>query len=128
MSGLNALIIDDQAENVEVMGRLLNANGVDYQAIYDTTQLESVMIQMGPIDVIFLDLEMPDRTGYEILKVLRTEFRLETPIIACTVHTNEIAHARDVGFDGFIAKPLDLNLFPSQLSDVLNGKAVWDAS
>lgn len=128
MSGLNALIIDDQAENVEVMGRLLIANGVNYHAIYDTTQLESVMKEIGSIDIVFLDLEMPNRTGYEILEVLRTEFQLETPIIACTVHSNEIAHARAVGFDGFIAKPLDLNLFPSQLFNVLNGKSVWDAS
>ena len=36
-----------------------------------------------------------------------------------------IPKAKQVGFTGFIAKPIDLETFGDQLIDVLTGRAVW---
>ena len=65
--------------------------------------------------------------GYQILDHLRADVRLKlVPIIAYTVHTNEIKVAYERGFDGFLGKPLDSDRFPDQLTRILNGEAVWE--
>lgn len=127
MSKPHALIIDDDAQNIEVLGRLLAANGVTHTAVQDTRQLESVIEHLTHVDIVFLDIEMPNHNGYEILEALKGNFSNQFPVVACTVHTNEINTAREMGFDSFIGKPLDPQLFSSQLSKILLGKPVWDA-
>ena len=128
MAKAHALIIDDNAENIEVLARLLAANDVTHTAVLDTNQLENILQGAGRMDVIFLDIKMPKQNGYEILASLRTTFDRRLPIVAYTVHSNEIATAREMGFDGFLAKPLNPQLFSTQLSQILSGESVWDAS
>ena len=128
MPNAHALIIDDNAQNLEVLGRLLTANGVSYTAVQDTAGLEHVLASEQHIDAVFLDIEMPRRNGYEILGVLRQQYGADLRIVACTVHTNEISTARAIGFDGFIAKPLSPQSFATQLAQILDGTPVWDAS
>jgi CheY-like chemotaxis protein len=128
MANAHALIIDDNMESIEVLARLLAANDVTHTAVQDTSEVENVLQHMPEVDVIFLDLEMPKRNGYEIFEILRHNLGNVAPIVACTVHSNEIATTREVGFNGFIAKPLDPKVFARHLSQILNGKAVWDAS
>jgi DNA-binding NarL/FixJ family response regulator len=48
------------------------------------------------------------------------------PIIAYTVHLNEIANTRQLGFDGFLGKPLDVTRFPEQLARILRGEQLWE--
>jgi CheY-like chemotaxis protein len=124
----HALIIDDNAQNLEILGRLLSANGVTHIDIQDTANVEHALSNYPHIDAAFVDIEMPKRSGYEILAILRQQYGSALPIVACTVHTNEIVTARETGFDGFLAKPLNPQAFAAQLQDILNGTPVWDAS
>jgi CheY-like chemotaxis protein len=77
-------------------------------------------------DLVFLDLEMPEMDGYQVLRSLRNTLLEGVPIIACTVHLNEAATIREQGFDGFIAKPLDPKRFSAQMRQILNGERVWE--
>lgn len=82
---------------------------------------------LGNLRVIFLDLEMPNYNGYDILQVFRGEPALnDVPIIAYTVHTNQVESVRQAGFDGFLGKPLIPAQFPNQIDRILKGKAVWE--
>ncbi len=128
MTKAHALIIDDNAQNLEVLSRLLTMNDVSFTAVQKTDQLESVLSTSPRVDIVFLDIEMPGRNGYDLLSVLRNALGGDTVVVACTVHTNEIAHAQAMGFDGFIAKPLDPKLFATQLAMLLQGQAVWNAN
>ncbi|HLA45227.1 MAG TPA: response regulator, partial [Aggregatilineales bacterium] len=78
------------------------------------------------VDIVFLDLEMPKLDGYEVLVILKQHFGNNVPIVACTVHTAEINTTRKLGFSSFVAKPLDTDRFPNQLSRILNGDPVWE--
>jgi len=46
--------------------------------------------------------------------------------VACTVHLNEINRVRELGFTGFISKPLDQKRFPEQVKRILHGEQVWE--
>jgi CheY-like chemotaxis protein len=127
MTVQHALIIDDDAYSVHIMERLLDQEDIAYTAITDPTRLEQLLETVEKIDVIFLDLEMPKLDGYEVLTILKAHFGENVPIVACTVHTAEINTTRKLGFSSFVAKPLDTDRFPNQLSRILSGEPVWES-
>jgi len=78
------------------------------------------------VSLIFLDLEMPGLNGYEVVQQLKGDERFRhIPVIAYTVHVSEVQTARNYGFNGFIGKPLDADLFPEYLQKMMAGEEVW---
>ncbi len=82
------------------------------------------MPALEPVSVVFLDLEMPGVDGYSVKDYLREQLP-GVPIIAYTVHVSEINVVQQLGFDGFLGKPLDSSRFPDQLARILRGESVW---
>src|SRR5688572_27787629 len=99
----HALIIDDNLNNVAVLAHLLAQHNVTSTQVIALDQLPSAMAQPAPVDVIFLDLEMPERSGYEVLQEIQADDRFtRVPVVAYTVHANEILTALQVGFHSFL--------------------------
>lgn len=121
------VVLDDDENSLMVIEEMLSSMGIGAVTIQDPTRLEAVLQTLDSVCAIFVDLEMPKLNGYEILQFLRETMGSSVPIIACTVHTNEMSTARKLGFDGFIAKPLSAERFPDQLERVMSGGRVWDA-
>jgi len=126
MDSIHALIIDDDAYNVYVMERFLDKENISYTAITDLSSLEAHLKEIAEINIVLLDLEMPNKDGYEVIKILKNSLDQHVPIVACTVHTAEINRARKIGFSSFIAKPLDMDRFSEQIGSILRGEAVWE--
>jgi CheY-like chemotaxis protein len=74
---------------------------------------------------VFLDLEMPSLDGYQVFDFLRCQVGMTVPIVACTVHISEAKTARNLGFDSFLAKPLNADIFPEQFRKIMSGERVW---
>lgn len=129
MSPLRALVVEDDSNNMEIILKMLHAQNIETIAVSDPLHLKSVLenaLAQGEIHLVFLDLEMPNADGYQVLEFLRGQIGDNTPVVACTVHFNEITRARSAGFHSFIGKPLSLARFPSQLQRLLAGQAVWE--
>ena len=63
------------------------------------------------------------------MRKLRADPRFaDTRIVAITADANERAmkKAKDAGFDGFLGKPIDPDLFPEQIKAILSGEEIWD--
>lgn len=128
MDPIHALIIDDNITNIEVLARFLSSTReVQITQIQNPLNLAQVLPDLEQIDIAFVDLEMPNLNGYEVLKILRNN-GVEGYIIAYTVHTNEINTAREMGFDGFLSKPLRANTFAENLEKILSGESIWVVS
>jgi CheY-like chemotaxis protein len=125
MSGKTALVIDDQTQNLKVLSQLLGRQGITCTEVSDPALLPSLLPTLEHVDIVFLDLEMPGIDGYTVKDMLRAHFG-NTPIIAYTVHISEMNVVQEMGFDGFIAKPVSSLRFPDQLARILKGEAVWD--
>ena len=74
--------------------------------------------EQGPFDIIFMDHMMPGMDGVEAMQILREkEGGREVPIIALTA--NALSGAKtaylEAGFDGFLAKPIEMK----KLDDIL---------
>lgn len=126
--GVKALIIEDDAVSVNVLRRLLDKMLIESLVIRDYEVHEYLSGVVRP-NVIFLDLEMPNVTGYEVLKLIRQISTFDgVPVIAYTTHISHMNDVRLAGFDGFLGKPLDSAAFPDQLTRILNGEQVWEAT
>jgi two-component system, cell cycle response regulator DivK len=125
MTQPHALLIDDNSQNLKVLAQLLSKQGVTSTEVINPTKLENVLPTLERVDVVFLDLEMPGLDGYSVKDLLKSHLG-DTPIVAYTVHISEINVVRNLGFDGFLGKPLDQSRFPEQLARILNGEQVWE--
>lgn len=125
MSSAQALVIDDNPQGLKVLAQMLLKQGVESVEVRDPTTLADLLPTLGEIDVVFLDLEMPGLDGYAVKELIRSQLG-ELPIIAYTVHISEMHVVRQLGFDGFIGKPLDHVRFPEQLARILRHESVWD--
>jgi phosphoserine phosphatase RsbU/P len=79
-------------------------------------------------DVFLLDIQMMPCDGFELLRMIRADPTYDDSIIialTASVMNEEVAQLKKSGFDGAIAKPLDLNAFPALLERVLNHEKIW---
>ncbi len=122
----HALILDDNLNNAEVLGELLTVEGFQTIIITHPRDLETALSVADSLRVIFLDLEMPTMNGYQALEFIRSHpDQQNVPVVAYTVHSGEMARARQFGFQAFIGKPVDVERFSADLAEILNGHGVW---
>lgn len=123
----SALLIDDDRNTLTVLQSELLKLGYIVTAVNHPARVNETLERMDQIDVVFLDLEMPVTSGFEVLKQLR-EMDIDAPIIAHTVHIDYLNEMRREGFDGMIAKPLNFDILPETLDRIINGESVWQTN
>lgn len=129
--GAHILVVEDNPANFALTARLLAYTGIQ-QPEWKTTGWGVVEYaeQMGRVDLILMDIRLPVEDGYEALKQIRSHPELkDTLVVPVTAlgSTAEMERARAAGFDGFLAKPLDVRKFPDQIRRILRGEEVWEA-
>jgi len=102
------LIIEDIADNAELVRRILSARGYEvFHALDAETGLQMALSQIP--DLILLDLGLPDHDGLTLAGWLRAEPSLsKVPIVAYTAWPPETARqmAETYGCNGYIGKPI----------------------
>ena len=85
------------------------------------TALEIYESAQPPIDLVVLDLMLPQMSGYEICRSLR-RLDLDIPIMALTARTlsEDKVQAFDVGVDQYMTKPFSLPELLSRVNNLLN--------
>jgi two-component system cell cycle response regulator DivK len=124
------LVIEDNIYNYTLIARLLKFLGIKYIDWSRTgRQVQGQGGSLPRVDLVLLDIHLPYEDGYATLERLRAISRFEeTRIVAVTAEATEdnMRRAREAGFDGFIAKPIDPDRFPEQVEQILNGEEIWD--
>lgn len=99
------LIVDDEVINLDILGEILS----EYDVI-DTTNSNDIfkIIEKEKIDLILLDIIMPNTNGFEVCKELKNNPKTKhIPIIFITANSDEnsIEEAYNVGGNDYIIKP-----------------------
>ena len=115
------LVIEDNADNMELITFILEAN--NYQTIKAETGRMGVTLalQERP-DFILLDIQLPDISGTEVLKMIRaSEIGDAIPIIAVTSYAmaGDREKLLDAGCDGYIEKPIDPAAVINQIREAI---------
>ena len=109
-------IVDDEELNVRVARKYLRSWG--FQRVAATTDPHDVVqrFEQDPPDLVLLDVMMPEISGLDVLKRLRSQASTRNvPIIILTAHVeDEIKHqALELGANDFLCKPIDpLEMLP----------------
>jgi len=113
------------AEDDEVNFRFLEAIFADTQVqllhVVDGKQAIELCKTIGKIDLILMDIKMPEKSGYEVIKEIK-KFRSEIPIIAQTAYTLKEDKAKCIaaGCDDYISKPIDIELLLGKIRKYFN--------
>lgn len=125
------LYVDDDALSREIMQMIMGqVMGITRLALFaDSTDfIERIHSLDTPPDVVLLDIRVTPYDGFAMLRMLRAdECCRSARVVAMTasVMHEQVERMRRAGFDGAIAKPVDLRLFPALLADILKGQPVW---
>ncbi|MBN1372950.1 MAG: response regulator [Anaerolineaceae bacterium] len=123
------LVVEDNVSNFVLIARMLGFLGIHCEWKTSGYEVVEYADTLPKLDLILMDIRLPYEDGYGALKKIRQSPRLkDIPVIAVTAEASleQIAKAKDSGFNGFLGKPLDPDLFPDQIQRILNGEAVWE--
>ncbi len=114
------ILVDDEQSELDAYSFLLRSLGVTrIHCIHDSTRVLEEVAQI-PSPVIFLDLNMPGKSGKEVLRDLKEEWP-QIPVIICTANS-EIESAVEclkLGAHDYLVKPINMNSFGSALRNAL---------
>jgi CheY-like chemotaxis protein len=124
------LYVEDEPRSRKVMRMIATDMGLSNVTIFeDSSNFQSRIESLGfKPDVILMDIHMKPITGFEMLALLRKLDKFKgVPVVAVTasVMNEEVGQLRSAGFDGCLAKPLDMDTFPETLKRIIGGEAIW---
>ncbi|MEO5886635.1 MAG: response regulator [Anaerolineales bacterium] len=108
----NILYIEDNPDNMMLVQRALEAHG--YRLLKAMSGLDGVAVaESEQVDLILLDINLPDIDGYEVARRLRSSPKRElssVPIIAVTANAlkGDAQKALDAGCDVYMSKPINI--------------------
>ncbi len=128
MSG-RILVVEDNPLNLKLVRDVLTVSG--YEVVAAPSAEEGVRLaETCQPDLVLMDIQLPGMDGYEALRLLRQNSRLNTvPVVAVTAFAmrEDRERAAREGFDGYLGKPISVRALPSQVGEFLSRGRV-DAS
>ncbi len=115
-SGKRVLVVEDNELNMEIAEELLTMVGIQVEKAYDGEQAVE-MVQTRPeryYDLIFMDIQMPKKNGYEAARAIRSMGRAdldEVPIVAMSADafSDDIHRSKEAGMNDHVSKPVELD-------------------
>jgi len=113
------LIIDDENRTRELIAKMIDSFGLDVQAIPEGENVQSgiAAIKKHQPDIVFLDIQMPDGTGFDVLASI-PEKTFE--VIFITAHEEFAIKAIKFSALDYLLKPVDLSELKSSLEKAIN--------
>ena len=121
MDGKTILYVEDNLANRILIRRILMAEGYTVLEAENAAQAMD-LVESGPPDLILMDINMPEMDGYTLTARLKKLPRMDSiPIIALTANVMKGDREKTIeaGCDGYIQKPVDVDLLPKQINRYL---------
>lgn len=127
LDGKHILLAEDNDLNAEIALTILERAGLVVDRVKNGIECVNKVIEnpVGTYDVILMDIQMPKMDGYKAtceIRNLQDKAKACIPIVAITANAFEEdkKKAIDVGMDGHIAKPINIEDLFVVLTDILN--------
>jgi hypothetical protein len=114
LDGVRALVVDDEADAIEFVRRVLESQGVDVSTARSAEEALSYLQSHAP-DVVISDIGMPGTDGYQFLRRLRASEpkgrRVPALALTALARPDDRKNAILAGYQAHLAKPFDLAEF-----------------
>jgi len=122
------LVVDDVADNVEILRTRLESLGYEVAVATDGEQaLEAV--RADPPDLLLLDIMMPKIDGLEVVRRIKADPTLPfIPVVLVTAKANprDVVAGLDAGGDDYLTKPVDHAALVARVRAMLRIKSLHD--
>jgi len=115
------LYVEDNQDNRTLVRRILQSEGFQVIEAEDATAAMQALNCHQP-DLILMDINMPEVDGYSLTAHLKLRPELKkVPIIALTANVmrGDRERSLDAGCDGYIQKPIDVDVFAEQIEQYI---------
>jgi len=122
------LIVDDMAENVEVLSGFLEPDGCEIETASDGEEAVRKALA-DPPDLVLMDVSMPRLNGIEACRLLKVDERTRfVPVVLITalVAREDRIQGIAAGCDDFLSKPVDFEELRARTRSLLRTKALVD--
>lgn len=132
----NIFLADDDADDRVFFEEALNDLTIETEltvakdGVELMTALEEVVVEPPPPHVIFLDLNMPNKNGFECLEEIRTHEKFKNiPVVifSTTANENAVEKTYTLGANCYICKPTSHNLLKKAIEMVM-ALELWEQS
>ncbi|MCM5680583.1 PAS domain S-box protein [Schlegelella sp. S2-27] len=114
------LVVDDNHDSADSMAAVMELLGQEARVAYSGQQALQTARQWSP-DAVLLDLTMPDASGFDVLRDLRTQ-SADRPLYVAAMtgyaQADDRRRTLQAGFDEHLAKPVDVETLQRLLQDV----------
>jgi len=113
------LVVEDEPQLLRALVLNLTNRGYDVTTA-STAALALAQVRRLPLDVLVLDLGLPDRDGIEVIREVHTD-KPKLPIIVLSARTgsHDKVNALDLGATDYVTKPFDMNELVARLGAVI---------
>ncbi len=104
---MNVLVIDDSSYQRQIIIAMIEDIG--FKAVCANGHIEALgILSKNNIDLILMDIEMPEMNGFELTKIVRSTYPEWMPIIFLSANDSEnyLAKGIDAGGDDYLTKPV----------------------
>jgi signal transduction histidine kinase/CheY-like chemotaxis protein len=122
-ANLRTLVAEDNRANQRVISLMLKRLGIHSEAVENGEELLD-FLRENPVDLIFMDLQMPVMDGLEATTAIREgkvgEEVKDVKIIALTANamSGDEERCRSAGMDGYLTKPLKIDALEAQIGQL----------
>jgi two-component system KDP operon response regulator KdpE len=117
-NGPRVLVVDDEPQILRALGTSLRGAGYEVGTA-DTAESALVEAAMRPPDAVILDLVLPDGTGIDVCRELRTWSAAPVIVLSAIGEEREKVAALDAGADDYVTKPVGIDELLARLRAVL---------
>ena len=126
-TGHRLLLVEDDVHLADAIARKLDKAG--FVMLRVGTGCSGVEIATTrPIDLLILDLNLPDMRGEQVLELVRSQSNMPVLIISCNKEETTKIRGLDLGADGYLTKPLSLKELEAHVRAVLRRSTVRNLS
>jgi CheY-like chemotaxis protein len=115
-----ALIVDDSRQMADSLAQMLGILDIESEAAYGSRAALVALKEAVP-DIVFLDLNMPGVTGFDVLMFIKREPRLEkipVVVVSSDDQPESVERAHQAGASGYIVKPPTLDVIEETLKTI----------
>lgn len=129
LNGTRIFVVEDDPNSLAIVSSILRRQGAAVHFDLWGKDTAQRILNLLPVHMILLDLMLPNNvSGYDVYAELRQYDELkDVPIVAVTAMdpATELKKARELGFAGYICKPIRTRTFAVYMEAILKGTAVW---
>ncbi|MFN7113322.1 MAG: response regulator transcription factor [Alphaproteobacteria bacterium] len=119
------LVVDSEPQTKKMLEIMLAENQFHIEACTTGKQCVGLCISLKP-DIVLLDLNLPDMSGYDVITALRLWSQVPVIIVTARAENKDIVRGLNMGADDYVTKPFNSSVLEARINASLRKGAIQE--